>query len=77
MSGSSCTVFFISIFYMNINAMDRESYRRGWEDCIELVMSELRRKKLLSREVEEILLKIYAALKDDKIDELRRQLGIL
>lgn len=57
--------------------MDRESYRRGWEDCIELVMSELRRKKLLSREVEEILLKIYAALKDDKIDELRRQLGIL
>ena len=77
MSGSSCTVFFISIFYININAMDRESYRRGWEDCIELVMSELRRKKLLSREVEEILLKIYAALKDDKIDELRRQLGIL
>ena len=56
--------------------MGRDDYRRGWEDAIEMVLDALRRKNLLTTEIEDVILRILAAVKEDKLQQLRLELGL-
>jgi len=56
--------------------MHKKDYRRGWEDCLDLISYELRRRGLLNDEIKNVLDRIYAAIKEDKIDRLKYELGL-
>jgi|Deesub1362B_J571_1020462.scaffolds.fasta_scaffold00003_390 hypothetical protein len=56
--------------------MDRTSYRRGFEDAIEVVKALLRANKLLSDKINEILDDLLIGVKDDKIASILRELGL-
>jgi len=56
--------------------VDRESYKRGFEDCVELCLSAISESGSLEeakRRVEEIL----GLIKEDKIERLKRMLWMI
>jgi len=57
--------------------MERKSYREGFEDAIELVLNILRERGLLTDEVERAVLEVLASVKEDKLLELKKDLGLL
>lgn len=53
--------------------MSQESYRRGWEDAIELCLYELERAKSLEEAGQKIK-ELLGLVKEDKIERLKEML---
>ncbi|AQQ75473.1 hypothetical protein JdFRA1000001_40c [uncultured archaeal virus] len=56
--------------------MANEIYLRGFEDAIEMVLDMLRQKGLLTPEIENTILRALATAKENKLQHIRRQLGL-
>ena len=54
-----------------------EMYLRGFEDAVEIVLDTLRQRNLLTKEIENAILMVLAAAKEDKLNKIRRELGLL
>lgn len=57
--------------------IDRESYRQGFEDALETVKLIMEEKKLMTSEIRATLIYILDVVREDKINRLRRELGII
>jgi|GEM_PF-6550584 hypothetical protein len=59
-----------------VRPMANEIYLRGFEDAIEMVLDMLRQKGLLTPEIENTILRALATAKENKLQHIRRQLGL-
>lgn len=56
--------------------MDNESYRRGWEDALELCLSEIQKIKTLN-EARIKARELLGLIKEDKIERLKEMLWMI
>jgi len=59
-----------------VEGVDRESYRRGFEDCAELCLSEVNESESLE-EAKRRLQDVLSLIKEDKIERLKRMLWMI
>ena len=57
--------------------MDRDSYRRGWEDCLDVLYYKFHKAGIQDKKVYKILKEVQAAVKEDKINRLMDELGLV
>jgi len=56
--------------------VDRESYRRGFEDAVELCLAELNDSNILEK-AKKRLEEVLSLIKEDKIERLKRMLWMI
>ena len=57
--------------------MDKVSYRRGWEDCLDVLYYKFHKAGIQDKKVYQILREIQAVVKEDKINRLMDELGLI
>ncbi len=56
--------------------MDRESYIRGWEDCLDTIYYMYLKKGIKDRSVYEVIDELRTTVKTNKIEKLLDELGL-
>ena len=57
--------------------MVEEEYRRGWEDCLDVLYYRLLRKGVTDTRGYEVIAELQTSVKEDKINRLMNELGLL
>jgi len=60
-----------------VMGMDRDSYQRGFEDCLDILYYRFLKAGVKDREVYRIIREIQTIVKEDKINKLMNELGLI
>lgn len=52
-------------------------YRRGWEDCLDVIYYECVKQGIRDKRIYRIIGKLQASIKEDKINKLMDELGLI
>ncbi len=57
--------------------MDRESYIRGWEDCLDTIYYMYLKKGIRDKSVYEVIDELRTSVKTNKIEKILDELGLV